>query len=128
SWLGLDWDGEPISQFERAPRHAEVARQMLAEGKAYKCFSTQDEIEAFREAARAESKSTLFRSPWRDVPENEHPDLPYVIRIRAPQEGSQTISDAVQGDVTIGNDQMDDMVLLRSDGTPVYMLAVVVDD
>lgn len=127
-WLGLDWDGEPISQFERAPRHAEVAREMLAAGKAYKCFSTQEEIEAFREAARAEGKSTLFRSPWRDVPESEHPDLPFVIRIKAPQTGSQTILDEVQGEVTVGNDQMDDMVMLRSDGTPVYMLAVVVDD
>jgi glutamyl-tRNA synthetase len=128
TWLGLDWDGEPISQFDRAPRHAEVARQMLATGRAYKCFSSQDEIESFREAARAEGRSTLFRSPWRDVPESAHPDAPYVIRIKAPRDGATTISDQVQGDVTIANDQMDDMVLLRSDGTPVYMLAVVVDD
>ncbi|ARO15055.1 glutamyl-tRNA synthetase [Ketogulonicigenium robustum] len=128
TWLGIDWDGEPISQFERAPRHAEVARELLASGKAYKCFSTTEEIEAFREQARAEGKSTLFRSPWRDVPESEHPDLPFVIRIKAPQDGAQTITDQVQGEVTIGNDQMDDMVMLRSDGTPVYMLAVVVDD
>ncbi len=128
TWLGLDWDGEPISQFERAPRHAEVARQMLAAGRAYKCFSSQEDIESFRESARAEGRSTLFRSPWRDVPESKHPDAPYVIRIRAPRDGATTIHDQVQGDVTIGNDQMDDMVLLRSDGTPVYMLAVVVDD
>lgn len=128
SWLGLDWDGAPISQFERAARHADVARQMLAAGKAYKCFSTQAEIEAFRQAAEAEKRSTLFRSPWRDVPESDHPDAPFVIRIRAPRDGATTIHDAVQGAVTIGNDQMDDMVLLRSDGTPVYMLAVVVDD
>ncbi len=101
---------------------------MLAAGRAYKCFSTQEEIEAFRETARAEGRSTLFRSPWRDVPEDQHPDAPYVIRIRAPRDGATTIHDQVQGDVTIGNDQMDDMVLLRSDGTPVYMLAVVVDD
>jgi glutamyl-tRNA synthetase len=128
TWLGLDWDGDPISQFDRAPRHAEVARQMLATGRAYKCFSPQDEIEAFRESARAEGRSTLFRSPWRDVPESDHPDAPYAIRIKAPRDGATTIPDAVQGDVTIGNDQMDDMVMLRSDGTPVYMLAVVVDD
>ena len=128
SWLGLDWDGEPISQFERAPRHAEVARSMLASGTAYKCFATQEEIETFRESARAAGTSTLFHSPWRDVPDSQHPDAPYVIRIRAPQVGATTIHDAVQGDVTIGHDQMDDMVLLRSDGTPVYMLAVVVDD
>ena len=128
TWLGLDWDGEPISQFARAPRHAEVARAMLAAGRAYKCFSTQEEIETFRETARAAGQSTLFRSPWRDVPEADHPDAPFVIRIKAPRDGATTIADAVQGDVTIANDQMDDMVLLRSDGTPVYMLAVVVDD
>jgi glutamyl-tRNA synthetase len=131
TWLGLDWDGEPISQFERAPRHAEVAREMLARGAAFKCFATQDEIEAFREAARAEGRSTLYRSPWRDADPATHPDAPYVIRIRAPSGrngGATTIHDVVQGDVTIGDDQMDDMVLLRSDGTPVYMLAVVVDD
>ena len=128
TWLGLDWDGEPISQFEGAPRHAEVARAMLAAGNAFKCFSTQVEIEAFRQEAEAEKRSTLFRSPWRDVPPDQHPDLPFVIRIRAPRDGATTINDAVQGPVTIGNGQMDDMVLLRSDGTPVYMLAVVVDD
>ncbi|SMY07959.1 glutamate--tRNA ligase [Flavimaricola marinus] len=128
SWLGLDWDGEPLSQASRAERHAEVAHQMLAAGKAYKCFSTQEEIEAFRETARAENRSTLFRSPWRDVDESDHPDAPYVIRIKAPQDGTTTIDDAVQGSVTLGNDQLDDMILLRSDGTPVYMLAVVVDD
>jgi len=125
-WLGLDWDGEPISQFERADRHAEVARQLLAEGKAYKCFSTPEEIEAFRETSRAEGKSTLFRSPWRD--RTDHPDLPFAIRIKAPQDGKTTIHDEVQGSVTLGNEQLDDMVMLRSDGTPVYMLAVVVDD
>ncbi|NBR52820.1 MAG: glutamate--tRNA ligase [Rhodobacteraceae bacterium] len=127
-WLGIDWDGEPISQFERIDRHAEVARQLLAEGKAYKCFSTPEEIEAFREAARAEGKSTLFRSPWRDAAPEIHPDAPYAIRIKAPQEGTTTVHDEVQGDVTLSNDQLDDMVMLRSDGTPVYMLAVVVDD
>ena len=128
TWLGLDWDGEPISQFERAPRHAEVARAMLASGTAYKCFATQEEIETFRESARAAGTSTLYHSPWRDVPDNQHPDAPFVIRIKAPRGDATTIHDEVQGDVTIGNDQMDDMVLLRSDGTPVYMLAVVVDD
>ncbi|WP_338548327.1 glutamate--tRNA ligase [Roseovarius phycicola] len=128
AWLGLDHDGDVISQFDRANRHAEVAHQLLAEGKAYKCFSTQDEIQAFREAARAEGRSTLFRSPWREADPATHPDLPYVIRIKAPQNGNTVIRDQVQGDVTIRNDQLDDMVLLRSDGTPVYMLAVAVDD
>ncbi|SFD43403.1 glutamate--tRNA ligase [Roseivivax sediminis] len=128
AWLGLDHDGDVVSQAAGAERHAEVARQMLDAGDAYKCFSTQDEIEAFREEARAAGRSTLFRSPWRDADPATHPDAPYAIRLRAPQEGTTVIADAVQGDVTIGNDQLDDMVLLRSDGTPVYMLAVVVDD
>ncbi|MDX8348734.1 glutamate--tRNA ligase [Cognatiyoonia sp. IB215446] len=128
TWLGLDWDEEPMSQAANAARHAEVAQELLAKGAAYKCFSTQEEIETFREKARAEKTSTLFRSPWRDVPEADHPDAPYVIRIKAPRDGQTTLHDEVQGDVTWSNDQLDDMVLLRSDGTPVYMLAVVVDD
>ena len=128
TWLGLDWDGEPISQFARRDRHGEVAREMLAAGHAYKCFATQDEIQAFRDAAKAEGRSTLYLSPWREVAEADHPDLPYVIRLKAPREGVTVIRDQVQGDVTIRNDQLDDMILLRSDGTPTYMLAVVVDD
>ncbi|GAA6207751.1 glutamate--tRNA ligase [Cognatishimia sp. WU-CL00825] len=128
NWLGLDHDGEVISQFEGAARHAEVALQLLAEGKAYKCFASQDEIAEFREAARAEGKSTLYRSPWRDADAASHPDAPYVVRIKSPLDGTTVIKDQVQGDVTIRNDQLDDMVLLRSDGSPVYMLAVVVDD
>ena len=128
SWLGLDHDGEIVSQFENAPRHAEVAQELLAAGKAYKCFASQEEIAAFREAAKAEGRSTLYRSPWRDADPASHPDAPYVIRIKAPLEGTTVIRDQVQGDVTIRNDQLDDMILLRSDGTPVYMLAVVVDD
>ncbi len=128
NWLGLEWDGEAVSQFARADRHAEVARQMLAAGTAYRCFSTPDEIEAFREAARSEGRSTLFRSPWRETPVSDHPNLPYAIRVKAPRDGVTVIRDRVQGDVTIRNDQLDDMVILRSDGTPVYMLAVVVDD
>lgn len=128
TWLGLDWDGEPLSQAARADRHAEVAHQMLTTGHAYKCFATQDEIEAFREEARANKTSTLYRSPWRDVADADHPDLPFVVRVKAPRDGGTTLSDAVQGDVTWQNDQLDDMILLRSDGSPVYMLAVVVDD
>jgi len=128
TWLGLDWDGDAISQFERADRHAEVARQMLDAGKAYKCFSTQDEIAAFRDAARADGRSTLFRSPWRDADPATHPDAPFAIRVKAPQDGETVIRDRVQGDVTIRNSELDDMICLRSDGTPTYMLAVVVDD
>ena len=127
-WLGLDWDGDAVSQFEQAPRHAEVANVMLEKGAAYKCFSTQEEIESFREKARAEGRSTLFRSPWRDADPATHPDAPYAIRVKAPREGQTVIHDEVQGDVTIRNEELDDMIVLRSDGTPTYMLAVVVDD
>lgn len=127
-WLGLDYDGEPISQFARLDRHTEVAHEMLARGHAYKCFSTQAEIEAFREAARAEGRSTLFRSPWRDADPTTHPDGSFAIRVKAPRGGETVIEDRVQGRVVIRNDQLDDMICLRSDGTPTYMLAVVVDD
>ncbi|MBC6438665.1 MAG: glutamate--tRNA ligase [Rhodobacteraceae bacterium] len=130
AWLGLGWDGEPISQFARRARHAAIANAMLAGGRAYKCFSTQEEIQTFRQAARAGGRSTLFRSPWRDVPDSAHPDTPFAIRLKIPRNGTKTtvIKDAVQGQVTVRNDQLDDMILLRSDGTPTYMLAVVVDD
>jgi glutamyl-tRNA synthetase len=128
AWLGLDHDGEVVSQSAGAARHAEVAQHLLAEGKAYKCFATQDEITSFREAARAAGTSTLYRSPWRDADAGTHPDAPFAIRIKAPVGGETVIRDQVQGDVRIGNDQLDDMIILRSDGSPVYMLAVVVDD
>ena len=128
TWLGLDWDGEPISQHARQERHAEVALQMLEAGTAYKCFSTQEEIAAFREAAKAEKRSTLFLSPWRDADPASHPDAPHAVRLKAPRDGVTMIKDAVQGDVTIRNAELDDMILLRSDGTPTYMHAVVVDD
>jgi glutamyl-tRNA synthetase len=128
TWLGLDWDGDVVSQFARKDRHAEVAREMLARGSAYKCFCTQEEIEAFRAEAEAEKRSTLFISPWRDADPATYPDAPCVIRMKAPRTGQTIITDAVQGTVTFKNDQLDDMVCLRSDGTPTYMLAVVVDD
>ena len=129
-WLGLDWDGDAVSQFARKDRHAEVAHQMLARGTAYKCFSTPEEIAAFR--AEAESKGAsyaVFQSPWRDADPSTHPaGAPYAIRMRAPRSGETLVQDAVQGTVRFGNDQLDDMIVLRSDGTPTYMLAVVVDD
>jgi len=128
AWLGLDHDGEVISQFDRADRHAEVAHEMLANGHAYKCFSTQEEIAAFREQARSEGRSTLFQSPWREAEAQSHPQAPYVVRLKAPRTGETVIEDQVQGRVVIRNDQLDDMICLRSDGTPTYMLAVVVDD
>ncbi|MGB3554216.1 MAG: glutamate--tRNA ligase [Jannaschia sp.] len=127
-WLGLDWDGAAVSQFENAPRHAEVANAMLQAGHAYRCFATQEEIETFREAARAEGRSTLFRSPWRDAAPGKRRDAPHVIRLKAPRDGETVIRDDVQGAVTVRNAELDDMILLRSDGTPTYMLAVVVDD
>ncbi|MDO5369407.1 glutamate--tRNA ligase [Paracoccus sp. (in: a-proteobacteria)] len=124
TWLGLDWDGEPVSQFARANRHAEVARQMMEAGTAYPCYTTPAEIEEWR----AGNPSQPFVSPWRDADPSTRPDAPFAIRLRAPREGETVIRDAVQGDVTFRNDQLDDMVLLRSDGTPTYMHAVVVDD
>lgn len=129
TWLGLDWDGDVVSQFDRAPRHAEVAHEMLTRGTAYKCFSTAAEIEAFREAEKARGVSyPVFLSPWRDADPASYPDAPYVIRMKAPRTGETLIEDKVQGTVTIKNETLDDMIVLRSDGTPTYMLAVVVDD
>ena len=128
-WLGLDWDGEAVSQFERKDRHAEVAHQMLARGTAYKCFSTAEEIAAFRAAQEAAGVSyAVFQSPWRDADPATHPDAPYAIRMKAPRTGETVIDDQVQGRVVIKNETLDDMIVLRSDGTPTYMLAVVVDD
>lgn len=127
-WLGLDYDGEAVSQFERAGRHAEVAHAMLTSGHAYKCFSTQEDIAAFREQAKAAGTSTLFQSPWRNADPSTHPDAPFVIRVKAPRDGETVIDDRVQGPVTFRNSTLDDMICLRSDGTPTYMLAVVVDD
>lgn len=128
TWLGLDWDGDVVSQFERKDRHAEVAHQMLARGTAYKCFSTKEEIDAFRAAEEAAGRYPIFLSPWRDADPASYPDLPYVIRMKAPRTGETIIDDQVQGKVTFRNDQLDDMIVLRSDQTPTYMLAVVVDD
>ncbi|WP_343520462.1 glutamate--tRNA ligase [Sphingomonas sp.] len=126
-WLGLDWDGDEVYQFARADRHAQVARQLLESGHAYRCWMSQEEIAAQREEAQAAKKPYRIRSPWRDRSDGPL-DQPYVVRIRAPREGATTIADAVQGEVTVQNAELDDMILLRSDGTPTYMLAVVVDD
>jgi len=128
NWLGLDYDGDIVSQFERAPRHVEIAEKLLKNGKAYKCFASSEEIRIFKETALKNGASTLFKSPWRNADPSSHPDSPYVIRIKAPETGETIIQDEVQGKISIKNNQLDDMVLLRSDGSPVYMLAVVVDD
>ena len=127
-WLGLDFDGLPISQSKRAPRHIEIANRLLEEGKAYKCFLSESEIDDLRELAIKNKSPAAFRSPWRDASPGELPDLPFVIRIKAPEDGSTIITDEVQGHISIQNNQLDDMILIRSNGTPVYMLAVVVDD
>ncbi|NIJ28925.1 glutamyl-tRNA synthetase [Sphingomonas insulae] len=129
TWLGIDWDGDAVFQFARADRHAEVAHQMVASGHAYRCYMTQDEIAAQRAEAQAAKKPLRIRSPWRDAdPASVPADQPFVVRLKAPREGATTIQDRVQGSVTVQNAELDDLILLRSDGTPTYMLAVVVDD
>ncbi|MFO0388388.1 MAG: glutamate--tRNA ligase [Alphaproteobacteria bacterium] len=122
-WLGLDWDGEPLYQFARSPRHAEVAKQLVEKGKAFYCYTTQEELETFRK----ENPNAKFRSPWRDggtPPTGIKPS----IRLKAPLTGETTVHDKVQGSVTVQHSELDDLILLRSDGNPTYMLAVVVDD
>jgi glutamyl-tRNA synthetase len=126
-WLGLDWDGHEYYQSQFAARHAEVARELLARGHAYRCYMTAEELAAGRERAQAERRPYRVESPWRDRSEGAA-DRPFVVRLRAPREGETAIDDLVQGRVTVRNEELDDMVLLRSDGTPTYMLAVVVDD
>jgi len=129
SWLGIDWDGEAIYQFARAARHREVAEQLLAAGKAYRCYASPEELAAMREAARREGRSKLYDGRWRDRdPSEAPPGVAPVIRFRAPLTGETAIDDQVQGRVTWQNENLDDLILLRSDGTPTYMLAVVVDD
>lgn len=125
-WLGFDPDGEPVFQSQRAARHAEIAHALLASGHAYRCYATAAELEAMREAQRAAKQPLRYDGRWRD--RTDTPDLPFVIRLRAPTQGSVTIEDRVQGSVTVQNAELDDFVLLRSDGAPTYMLAVVVDD
>ncbi|MEM8840749.1 MAG: glutamate--tRNA ligase [Pseudomonadota bacterium] len=126
TWLGLDWDGDAVSQFSRVDRHREVAEKMLENGTAYRCYATKEEIDQFREEAKAAGKPPLFHSPWRD--RTDWPDGPYTVRLRAPRDGVVAVEDAVQGSVTWQASQMDDLIILRSDGTPTYMHAVVVDD
>jgi glutamyl-tRNA synthetase len=129
TWLGLDWEGDAISQFERAPRHREVAEELVALGKAYYCYTTPEELEEMREKARAEGRPPRYDGRWRDRDPSEAPaGVKPVIRIKAPQEGETLVRDAVQGDVRFPNKDLDDFIILRSDGTPTYMHAVVVDD
>jgi glutamyl-tRNA synthetase len=128
-WLELDWDEEPIFQFARAERHAQVARQLLAEGKAYHCYCSPEELEKMRDEAKEKGLPPRYNGLWRDRDPSEAPaGIAPVIRFKAPQTGETIIEDHVQGTVRLDNSQLDDMVLLRADGTPTYMLSVVVDD
>jgi glutamyl-tRNA synthetase len=128
-WLGLDWDGEAVYQFARASRHAEVAHQLLAEGKAYRCYASPAELEAMRERARAEGRPPRYDGRWRDRDPKEAPEgAPFAVRFKAPETGETVIEDKVQGRVVFPNKDLDDLIILRSDGTPTYNLSVVVDD
>src|SRR6187397_765214 len=128
-WLELGWDGDVIYQFSRAARHREVAEQLLADGKAYRCYATAEELTTMREKARAEGRTRLYDGLWRDRdPATAPSDVKPTIRLRAPQTGETVIDDQVQGRVVWQNENLDDLVLLRGDGNPTYMLAVVVDD
>jgi glutamyl-tRNA synthetase len=129
AWLGITWDGDTVYQFARAARHREVAEELLAAGKAYRCYASPQELAEMREAARREGRSKLYDGRWRDRdPGEAPPGVKPVIRFKAPPTGETAIDDQVQGRVTWQNENLDDLVLLRSDGTPTYMLAVVVDD
>ncbi len=129
SWLGITWDGDPIYQFARAERHRQAVEDMLAQGNAYRCYASAEELEEMRELARKEGRPPRYDGRWRDRDPSEAPkDRAPVIRLKAPREGETVIEDMVQGTVTFPNKDLDDLVLLRSDGTPTYMLAVVVDD
>jgi glutamyl-tRNA synthetase len=129
TWLELDWEGEPVSQSARAARHVEVAEKLLAEGKAYRCYASAEELAEMREKARAEGRAPRYDGRWRDRDPSEAPEgVPPVIRFKAPQEGETIIEDRVQGTVRWANKELDDLVLLRADRSPTYMLSVVVDD
>src|SRR2546429_478281 len=129
SWLGLDWDGEAVYQFSRSERHREVAQVLVEAGHAYRCYASPDELAQMREKARSEGRTKLYDGRWRDRDPSEAPSgVQPVIRLKAPLTGETVIEDQVQGRVVWQNENLDDLVLLRSDGTPTYMLAVVVDD
>ena len=128
-WLELDWDGDPISQFSRSHEHTKVAKQLLETGHAYRCYLSTEELDAMRKAAQEEKRPLTIRSPWRDKDPSEAPEgAPFVIRLKAAREGETVIEDRVQGRVVIPNKDLDDLIIVRSDGTPTYNLAVVVDD
>ena len=118
-WLGLDWQGEIVYQFARAARHSEVANELLAKGHAYHCYTSPEELESMRESQRAAGKPIRYDGRWRDPPATDvKPNVPPVVRIKAPHAGETIVRDKVQGDVRFANDVLDDFILLRSDGTP----------
>ncbi|HEV2551502.1 MAG TPA: glutamate--tRNA ligase [Stellaceae bacterium] len=128
-WLELHWDGDIVMQSERAQRHGDVARTLLAAGDAYNCYCTPEELEAMRAKARAEGRSKLYEGTWRDRdPREAPPGVKPAIRLKAPQTGETIVHDHVQGTVRVANEQLDDLIILRSDGTPTYNFSVVVDD
>lgn len=129
NWLGITWDGDVVYQFARAERHREAVEQMLAQDKAYRCYASPQELQEMREKARGEGRTRLYDGRWRDRDPSDAPaDVKPAIRLKAPLTGETIVDDQVQGRVTWQNENLDDLVLLRSDGTPTYMLAVVVDD
>lgn len=128
-WMGLDWDGDAVSQYSRVDEHRKAVDQLLADGNAYKCYCSPEELTEMREKARAEGRPMRYDGRWRDKTDADAPEgIDPVIRLKAPREGETTINDLVQGEVKVANDQLDDVVLMRADSTPTYMLAVVVDD
>jgi len=128
-WLGIDWDDEPVFQFSRVEHHVELAKKLVEEGKAYYCYCTPEELEAMRKDALDHGRSPKYNGMWRDRDPKDAPDgVKPVIRLKAPQDGETVLNDIVQGTVRVANDQLDDMILVRSDGTPTFMLSVVVDD
>ena len=127
-WLELDYDNQPVYQFANQARHREIAEELITKGQAYKCYCTPEELEGMRESAKKEGKPTFYDRRWRDSNQTPPEGIDPVIRIKAPLEGATTIHDEVQGEVTIQNEQLDDFIILRADGTPTYMLSVVVDD
>ena len=125
-WLEFDWDGEVVHQFEGASRHAEIARGLLEAGKAYHCYCSKKELVEMRERARAEGRPVRYDGRWRDRDPADAPaGVEPVVRFKAPSEGETVIEDGVQGPVRVANKQLDDMILLRANGTPTYMLSAV---
>lgn len=128
TWLGLTWDGDPVIQSTRQKRHEEIAFSLLKKGKAYKCYCTPEELQHMKDVAIKEGRPPVYNRQWRDAQTPPPEGKPFAIRLKTPLSGETVLQDMVQGTVTVQNDTLDDMILLRSDGTPTFMLAVVVDD